>query len=226
LNNRILVVEDDDNLRISLVDNLELEGYKVFSSATVKDSKEILVGNNIDLIVLDIMLPDGNGFDLCQWVREKEDVLIIMLTAKGLEKDLVQGFISGTDDYMSKPYRSTELLLRIKALLRRKTCRSILSEQQINGFNIDWKLRKVTSENKDIHLTKTAFDILSYLVENTNKISSRDEILNAVWGVDVFVDNRTIDNFVSNIKKQLNFVEGADYQINSVRGIGYSLVKN
>lgn len=220
------MVEDDNNLRMSLVDNLELEDYSVFSSASVKGSKEILTANNIDLIVLDIMLPDGNGYDLCKWVRKEKDVLIIMLTAKGLEKDLVQGFISGTDDYMSKPYRSTELLLRIKALLRRKISTSTLSKQRINGFNIDWKLRKVTSEHEDIHLTKTAFDILSFLVKNTNKISSRDEILNAVWGIDVFVDNRTIDNFVSNIKKQLNFVEGSDYQIKSVRGIGYSLVKN
>ena len=226
MNKQILVVEDDENLRMSLVDNLELEGYEVFSSETVKDSKELLTTRKIDLIILDIMLPDGNGYELCQWARDKLDVLIIMLTAKGLEKDLVQGFISGTDDYMSKPYRSTELLLRIKALLRHNSKTSTLSKQQINGFTIDWELRKVKFENKNIHLTKTAFDILSYLVNNMDKVSSRDEILNTVWGEDIYVDNRTIDNFVSNLKKQLNLINGSKYQIISIRGVGYSLIKN
>jgi DNA-binding response OmpR family regulator len=225
LNARILIVEDDDNLRETLADNLELEGYEVFSHAFVKDAQQFLKNNTIDLAVLDIMLPDGNGYDLCRWIRSRVDVLILMLTARNLEKDVVEGFISGTDDYVSKPYRSSELILRIKALLRRRNISASTDSQNLNGYQINWSLREVYREQEKVHLTKTAFDILTYLFEHINKPCSREDILNAVWGDDVYVDNRTVDNFVSNLKKQLDLVDGADYQIKTIRGIGYSLVK-
>jgi len=225
LSAKILIVEDDDNLRETLSDNLELEGYQIYSHAFVKDAQAFLENNSVDLVVLDIMLPDGNGYDLCRWIRRKTDVLILMLTARNLEKDVVEGFISGTDDYVSKPYRSSELILRIKALLRRQNKEVANEIQDINGFQINWNLREVSQDNKTIHLTKTAFDILLYLFEHADKTCSREEILNAVWGEDVYVDNRTIDNFVSNLKKQLSLNDGDCYQIRTVRGVGYSLVK-
>ncbi|MGX5172516.1 response regulator transcription factor [Aliikangiella sp. IMCC44653] len=222
---KILIVEDDDNLRETLADNLELEGYQVFSHAMVKDAQKFLAENTVDLAVLDIMLPDGNGYDLCRWMRNRVDVLILMLTARNLEKDVVEGFIAGTDDYVSKPYRSSELILRIKALLRRKSITTHTESQNLNGYHINWNLREIHKEDQKIHLTKTAFDILLYLFEHINKPCSRDDILNAVWGNDVFVDNRTVDNFVSNLKKQLGLVDGAIYQIKTIRGVGYSLTK-
>ena len=221
----ILIVEDDDNLREALADNLELEGYKVYTYALVEEAKLFLSKNSVDLAVLDIMLPDGNGYDLCRWIRTHNDMLILMLTARSLEKDVVEGFISGTDDYVNKPYRSSELILRIKALLKRKTASMLSKKTDINGYQINWDLREVSIKNTEIHLTKTAFDILLYLFRHLNRSCSREDILNTVWGSDVYVDNRTVDNFVSNLKKQLNLVKGADYQLKSIRGVGYSLIK-
>ncbi len=223
MNNKILIVEDDDNLREALADNLELEGYQVYSYALVKDAQQFLQNNNINLVVLDIMLPDGNGYDLCRWIRSKTNVLVLMLTARNLEKDVVEGFISGADDYVSKPYRATELLLRIKALLRRKNINNTSQSQNFNGYQINWNLREIYNKGIKVHLTKTAFDILLYLFENINQSCSREDILNSVWGNDVYVDNRTVDNFVSNLKKQLELTEGSEYYIKTIRGIGYSL---
>lgn len=224
--NSILIVEDDDNLRNSLVDNLEIEGYRVFSFALIEESRQWLSANTADLVVLDIMLPDGNGYELARWIRLHCDVLILMLTARSLEKDVVEGFIAGTDDYVSKPYRINELLLRIKALLRRKTPTSNVATTSINGFEVNWQLREVRKENKEIHLTKTAFDILHFLFSHQNNTCSRDDILDAVWGKDVYVDNRTVDNFIYNLKKQLSFTQPSDYMIKTIRGVGYSLVTN
>jgi len=226
LSAKILIVEDDDNLRETLADNLELEGYQVFSHALVKDAQQFLANNSVDIVVLDIMLPDGNGYDLCRWIRSQTNVLILMLTARNLEKDVVEGFISGTDDYVSKPYRSSELILRIKALLRRKSVSITSESQNFNGYQVNWSLREVYKQDTKVHLTKTAFDILLYLFEHINKPCSRENILNSVWGDDVYVDNRTVDNFVSNLKKQLCLVSGEEYQIKTIRGIGYSLVKS
>ncbi|PHS16825.1 MAG: DNA-binding response regulator [Kangiella sp.] len=220
---RLLIVEDDENLRSTLADNLELEGFDVSTSASVAEAKLFLTSENVDLIILDIMLPDGNGFELCEWIRQRKDVLILMLTARNLEKDLIKGFVSGTDDYLSKPYRSAELLLRIKALLRRTTCTTANSVDSFNGFQINWEQHSITKDSKNIHLTKTAFSIFSYLFSHLNKTCSRDEILNSVWGEDVFVDNRTVDNFVSNLKKSLSLTDGNQYQLKTIRGIGYSL---
>ncbi len=219
----IFIVEDDDNLRNTLVDNLELEGYKVFSCPLVEQAKQFLTNNTVDLVVLDIMLPDGDGYELCRWLRKRTDVLILMLTARNLEKNVIDGFISGTDDYLSKPYRASELLLRIKALLRRNPI--VVSSEiiDINGYQIDRDVRTVTKHNVAVHLTKTAFDILSFLIEHLNKPCSREEILTAVWGEDVYIDNRTVDNFISNLKKQLSLIQGAQYQLKTIRGIGYSL---
>ncbi len=233
MSNRLLLVEDDDNLRDALADNLELEGYEVFQCALVQQAKDWLASNNADLIVLDIMLPDGDGYQLCQWIRQRFDVLVLMLTARSLEKDVVEGFDVGADDYVSKPYRSTELLARIKALLRRKQIPIHRNVTLINGFQIDWSLRQVSLQKQKqkqkqeqiIHLTKTAFDILAYLFAQLGNSCSREQILDEVWGKDVYVDNRTIDNFVYNLKKQLNLGSGPDYQIKTIRGVGYSLIK-
>jgi DNA-binding response OmpR family regulator len=228
LPNRLLLVEDDDNLREALADNLELEGYQVFGCALVEQAKDWLTPNSADLIVLDIMLPDGDGYQLCQWIRQRFDVLVLMLTARSLEKDVVEGFEVGADDYVSKPYRSAELLARIKALLRRKQTPINRNVTPMNGFEINWQLRQITflqEQQQTLHLTKTAFDILAHLFTHLGNICSREQILDAVWGKDVYVDNRTIDNFVYNLKKQLKLGVGPDYQIKTVRGVGYTLVQ-
>ena len=221
----IAIVEDDENLRLALADNLELEGYSVTAFSTIESARKYLSAHKVDLAILDVMLPDGNGFELCQALRSESDILILMLTALSMENDVIEGFVSGADDYLSKPYRTSELLLRIKALLNRKRAISTVNQSQINGFVINWPLREITLDGAPIHLTKTAFDILQFLFNNLNKTCSRDMIPDAVWGKDVYVDNRTVDNFISQLKKSLHFNQQSDFQIKTIRGIGYSLVK-
>lgn len=226
----ILIVEDDTNLRETLQDCLELEDYRVAACATIHDAKDWWSRYKARLLVLDIMLPDGTGFELARYLQSNGDPLILMLTALDQEKDLVEGFVAGADDYLTKPYRSAELLLRIKALLRRKTkieaaveTEDARAHTQFNEFTVDWQGRKVTHGTTEVHLTKTAFDILAFLYSQQDNPCSRDQILDAVWGENVYVDNRTVDNFVHNLKKQLNLADGSQYRIKTVRGVGYCL---
>lgn len=242
MNHHILLIEDDLHLQEALADNLVLEGFTVSTADTVAKAKQAFQKSHFDLIILDIMLPDGSGYDFSRWIRSSADTLILMLSARTLEKDIVEGFISGCDDYVNKPYRINELLLRIKALLRRqyqpkkKTKHQVGSEQSsinnlpsqptltyLNNYAINWELREITYNGNLVHLTKTAFDILSYLFKKQNSICSRDAILDAVWGQNVFVDARTVDNFVSNLKKQLQLSNQSSAHIKTVRGIGYYL---
>jgi DNA-binding response OmpR family regulator len=231
---RLLIVEDDQNLRETLADNLELEGFDVLTAGTLAQGKLALERQQIDLMVLDLMLPDGEGFSLCSWAQANHDVLVLMLTARSLEKDVVEGFIAGCDDYVSKPYRAAELMLRIKALLRRKLAnedwpgRVKLAPElsELNGYHVNWSLREVSLDGQQLHITKTAFNILEFLYHNKNQCCTRDDILDTVWGKDIYVDNRTVDNFVSQLKKQLQLSGDKSYQIKTIRGLGYSLVSS
>ena len=226
-NAHILVVEDDDNLRFTLVDNLEMEDYQVSSAENLSTAKKLCLEQSMDLCILDIMLPDGDGNDFCTWLRQHQpDTRVIMLTARTLDSDLNRGFQVGADDYVTKPYRMQEVLFRIQALLKRKINTSVDSESTvdiINGFSVDWLAKKITLNGQEIHLTQKAFAILEFLYEHMNKAKSRDDILDGVWGKDVFVDNRTIDNFISNLRKQLKLQGDSEFVIASVRGVGYRL---
>ena len=202
----ILIIEDDKNLRQTLADNLELDGYIVAQVELVAQAKQWLSSNSVDLVILDIMLPDGNGYELGQWITSNTDALILMLTARSLDNDVIEGFVAGADDYVTKPYRSQELLLRIKALLRRQKRIDCQQKIDINGYLVDFDLREIRQNDRQIH-----------------KSCSREEILLKVWG-NVYIDNRTIDNFISNLKKQLDLTDNQGYQIKTIRGVGYSLI--
>jgi DNA-binding response OmpR family regulator len=232
MNNRLLVVEDDESLRLTLIDNLELEGYEVFSASTIAEAKSVFSQQNaadqeIDLIVLDLMLPDGSGYDLCEEIRlNNQSVMVLMLTARTLDADLQMGFNKGADDYLTKPYKVAELLLRIKALLRRtSSTKRIVEHSLINGFEINWQKHSVSKQGQDIHLTKKELDLLKLLFDNIDLPLTRDEILSQVWGDEVYVEERTVDNFISNIRKTLNLNEPHSYFIKTVRGVGYALMK-
>jgi len=232
MNNRLLVIEDDDSLRFTLVDNLELEGYEVFSACNITQAKSVFekhakTNHPIELIILDVMLPDGSGYELSKELRlNKQNVMILMLTARTLDSDLHEGFNSGADDYLTKPYKIAELLLRVKALLRRNSTAEIMHETAlINNFEINWQRRSISKEDNEIHLTKKEFDLLTLLFNKINQPLSRDEILSHVWGEQVYVEERTVDNFISNIRKALNLNKPQMYFIKTVRGIGYSLIK-
>jgi two-component system phosphate regulon response regulator PhoB len=232
MNNRLLVVEDDESLRLTLVDNLELEGYEVFWASTIAEAKSVisqqsLASQEIELIVLDLMLPDGSGYDLCEEIRlTNQRMMILMLTARTLDTDLQMGFNKGADDYLTKPYKVAELLLRIKALLRRtSSAQRSVETSIINGAKINWQKHSVTKNGQEIHLTKKEFDLLKLLFDNLDQPLTRDDILSQVWGDEVYVEERTVDNFISNIRKALDLNEHRVYFVKTVRGVGYALMR-
>jgi DNA-binding response OmpR family regulator len=225
----ILIVEDDENLRMALEDNLEDEGYDVTAVANGKDAIAALIRGGIDLVVLDIMLPDTDGYSICRRIREESwPVRVLMLTARTLESDLVEGFESGADDYLAKPYRLRELLVRIKALLRRTAQAEGPARTEsaftFGDYTLDAEARTLQdAAGEELELTRTEFDLLAFLLRQQGKAMSREDILSAAWDPDVRVDPRTVDNFVSSLKKKLGWSKGDNYRIKTVRGVGYRM---
>lgn len=229
---RLLVVEDDDNLRMALRDNLEDEGHAVVEASTLAAAEAAVAGRPFDLIVLDVMLPDGDGYTWCRRLRAgalggPRAVPVLMLTARSLEDDLVTGLDAGADDYLTKPYRLRELLARVRALLRRPSAPAEPSDRgpdrvPFGRFTLDRLARTVTGPEGPVGLTRTEFDLLAWLSIHPGRAFDRDSLLDAVWG-EVVVDPRTVDNFVSNLKKKLGWRRGLDWRIATVRGVGYRM---
>ena len=221
----VLVVEDEDALSTLLSYNLEKEGYKV---AVAADGEEglILVDERLpDLIVLDWMLPKVSGIEVCRRLRtraETRNVPIIMLTARGEESDRIRGLDTGADDYITKPFSMTELTARIRAVLRR--IRPGLSEDRIRHGDIviDRVAHRVKREGREVHLGPTEFRLLDYLMQHPGRVFSREQLLDAVWGSDVYVEARTVDAHIGRLRKALNLREESD-PIRTVRSAGYSL---
>jgi DNA-binding response OmpR family regulator len=227
----ILIVEDDENLRMALEDNLEDEGYDVTAVALGKDAIAALMRGGIQLVILDIMLPDTDGYSICRRIRKEEwAVPVLMLTARTLESDLVQGFEAGADDYLAKPYRLRELLMRVKALLRRAGVEGATSAP-VDGMIFDFGANRLDADSRvvtdaagrEVVLTRTEFDLLVFLLRQRGKAMSREDILTAAWDPDVRVDPRTVDNFVSSLKKKLGWTKADAYRIKTVRGVGYRM---
>jgi DNA-binding response OmpR family regulator len=226
---RILIVEDDENLRMALEDNLVDEGYDVLVAKNGAEARKVLLRGDLDLVVLDIMLPDTDGYTLCREIRDKDMPLrVLMLTARSLESDLVQGFDAGADDYLSKPYRLRELLARVGALLRRKLSiepeSTRIDRHQLDDITVDLKARIVRAgDGQEVKLTRTELDLLGCLLNNRGRALSREEILAQAWDPDIVVDPRTVDNFVSSIKRKLGWTKQSGYRIKTVRGVGYRM---
>jgi DNA-binding response OmpR family regulator len=230
---RILVVEDDEDLRVVLADNLEDEGYAVLAVATVAEAEAALgltggtaltvdTDQAVDLVLLDVMLPDGDGYNLCRRYRKAGgDAPVLMLTARRLEDDLVTGLEAGADDYLAKPYRLRELLARVKALLRRRGAATADIEPGFGAFHFDHKARLLVGVEGPVALTRTEYDLMAWLAAHAGSAHSRDTLLDAVWGADVVVDPRTVDNFVMNLKRKLAWTAEANWRIAAVRGVGY-----
>ena len=222
----VLVVEDDPDLRLGLVDNLEDEGYAVHAASTVKEGWEALRQRTVDLVVLDLMLPDGDGYSLCRRIRQaKIPAAVLMLTARSLEDDLVLGFEAGADDYLTKPYRLRELLARVRALMRRpRKIEADDGDVRFGVFVLQRGPRTVQrSDGAEVPLTPTEFDLLRFLLDHVGQALPRRVILDEVWGRDVIVDGRTIDNFVSSLKRKLDWKPGCGFRIATVRGVGYRM---
>nr|MEA2797926.1 two-component system, OmpR family, phosphate regulon response regulator PhoB [Phenylobacterium sp.] len=221
----VLVVEDEDSLATLLQYNLQKEGYDV---ALAGDGEEalLLVDERLpDLIVLDWMLPKISGIEVCRRLRQRNEtrnVPIIMLTARGEETDRVRGLDTGADDYVVKPFSMTELTARIRAVLRR--LRPGLAEDRVRRGDIliDRVAHRVKRSGQEIHLGPTEFRLLDYLMQHPGRVFSREQLLDAVWGSDVYVEARTVDVHIGRLRKALG-VSDTDDPIRTVRSAGYSL---
>ncbi|MBK7857241.1 MAG: response regulator transcription factor [Archangiaceae bacterium] len=222
----VLIIEDDANLRLTLEDNLSEQGYAVRVASTVAEAWKALEAQPSDVVILDLMLPDGDGYAFCKALRKKNlPSRVLMLTARSLEEDLVRGFDAGADDYLAKPYRLRELYARIAALLRRAPAETKTSTTHRFGpFSLEVHTRNVTGPQGPVELTRKEFDLLLMLLESNGRVLSRDEILDRVWG-DVVVDLHTVDNFVSSLKKKLSVKKGEPgFELKTVRGVGFRWV--
>jgi two-component system phosphate regulon response regulator PhoB len=221
----ILVVEDEDSLATLLQYNLEKEGYDV---AVAGDGEEalLLVDERLpDLIVLDWMLPKVSGIEVCRRIRQRPEarnVPIIMLTARGEETDRIRGLDTGADDYVVKPFSMTELAARIRAVLRR--LRPGLAEDRVRCGDIvmDRVAHRVKRSGKEIHLGPTEFRLLDHFMQHPGRVFSREQLLDAVWGSDVYVEARTVDVHIGRLRKALNVEDSGD-PIRTVRSAGYAL---
>jgi DNA-binding response OmpR family regulator len=217
----ILIVEDDATMLRGLKDNFEFKGYRVLTAAEGEAGLNSALNNKPDLILLDIMLPKINGYEICRLIRkEKLDMPIIMLTAKGEESDIVLGLNLGADDYVTKPFSIKELLARAAAFLRR----SRQAEQDIYtfaDFQLDIPARKLTRDGEEIKLSPKEFNLLEFFIKKTGRALTRDEILNLVWGYDCFVGQRSIDRFVTTLRNKIEPDPHRPTFIHTIREIGY-----
>jgi two-component system phosphate regulon response regulator PhoB len=224
----ILVMEDEDALATLLQYNLEKEGYDVAVAADGEEGMLQIDERTPDLILLDWMLPKLSGIEVCRRVRgraETRNLPIIMLTARGEETDRVRGLDTGADDYMTKPFSMTELTARIRAVLRR--IRPGLADDRVNHADIimDRVAHRVSRAGREVHLGPTEFRLLDHFLKHPGRVFSREQLLDAVWGSDVYVEARTVDVHVGRLRKALN-VEGTVNPIRTVRSAGYSLDLN
>jgi two-component system phosphate regulon response regulator PhoB len=221
----ILITEDEAALVALLRYNLEKEGYAVDEAADGQEALIKVAESKPDLILLDWMLPQLSGLEVCRQIRrnpETRNIPIIMVTARGEEADRVRGLDVGADDYIAKPFSPSELLARIRAVLRR--VRPALAEEVLTcgDVTMDLAAHRVTRSAREVKLGPTEFRLLRYFLEHPGRVLSREHLLNAVWGRDVFVEERTVDVHIRRLRKVLNGSNEADI-IRTVRSAGYSL---
>jgi two-component system phosphate regulon response regulator PhoB len=220
-----MIVEDDEPLALLLRYNLEAEGYET-ETVTRGDEAELRCKENApDLLVLDWMLPGLSGIELCRRLRAREETKklpILMLTARGEEAERIRGLSLGADDYMVKPFSVPELMARVKTILRRAKPEMVSKNLKAGMIEIDRETHRVRANGKDIHLGPTEFRLLEFFMQAPGRVFSREQLLNQVWGRDVYVDERTVDVHVGRLRKALGATEGGD-PIRTVRGSGYAL---
>ena len=219
----ILVIEDEPDIRKNLEYNLSREGFKVSTAGSLKDGLKSLDSNTYSLILLDLMLPDGSGLDLCKKIKSNsslESIPIIILTAKDDEVDRVVGFELGADDYVTKPFSVRELILRVKAVLKRGQAKKeiVEVERQFGDLKIDINSHEVFVDNNQINLTALEFKLLNKLVETRGRVQSRDQLLEQVWGYSSEVTTRTVDTHIKRLRSKLGSI---GKYVQTIRGVGY-----
>jgi DNA-binding response OmpR family regulator len=223
----ILVIEDDPSITMGLELNLRAEGYRVLVAHDGEEGLAVARKEEIDLVILDVMLPRLNGFEVLRILRGEGSLLpVLMLSARGAEMDKVMGLELGAEDYVTKPFGLAELLARVRAILRRegkgKSARSAVIRTGVLEINAD--TRQVTRDGKDVELTATEFDVLLCLVEAKGRVLSREQIQAQVWGPDHHGTTRTVDNFLLQLRSKLEMDPGEPKHLVTVRGVGYRFV--
>ncbi len=221
----ILIVEDETPLVTLLRYNLEREGYRVAEAHDGEEAMLILSEETPDLVLLDWMLPHVSGLEVCRQLRRREetrDVPIIMLTARGEEADKLRGLDSGADDYITKPFSPAELIARIRAVLRRAQPAALSEILQFEDLIMDLAAHRVRRGPREVHLGPTEFRLLRHLLRSPGRVYSREQLLDAVWGRDIYVEPRTVDVHIRRLRKALNAEDEPDL-IRTVRAAGYAL---
>jgi two-component system alkaline phosphatase synthesis response regulator PhoP len=226
---KVLLVEDEEHLLKTIQLNLELEGYAVVFAITGIDALKEFRKQSFDLIVLDVMLPEMNGFDVCEEIRkENVKVPVLFLTAKASSEDRITGLKLGADDYLTKPFNLEELLLRVQILLRRS---SGVSEKSLDVYTfgnnqINFNTFEITDTNGEKReITKREIALLKLLIERKGEVVSREDILDQVWGTDVYPSSRTIDNYILSFRKYFEPNQREPKFFHSIRGVGYKFTE-
>lgn len=221
----IFIVEDEKPIITLLQYNLEKEGYKVDFSETGEEAIQNIKKNVPDLIILDWMLPDFSGIEVCKQIKKinkLKNIPVLMLTAKSEEEDKVRGFESGVDDYVTKPFSYKEILLRVKSLLKRTHPSLVEDISVFQDLKVDRIARRIYRADKEIKVGPTEFRLLDFLIKSPQRVYSREQLLNNVWGNEINVEDRTVDVHIRRLRKAIN-IEGTVELIRTVRSSGYSL---
>jgi DNA-binding response OmpR family regulator len=224
---RILVIEDEPQMLLGLRDNLELEGYEVQTAADGDEGLQKAATFQPDLVILDVMLPRKNGFDVCRELRARSIATpVVMLTARNQETDKVLGLELGADDYVTKPFSITELLARVRAVLRRSGSRPTggADTYRIGDLEIDFRIHQARRGKQRVEFTAREFELLRYFVTHIGQVVTREQILNEVWGYEEFPTTRTIDNFVAKLRQKIEKSPHAPEHILTIHGSGYKFV--
>ena len=223
MSQKILIIEDEPDIRKTLEYNISREGYKVVSASSLSEGKEQINSSDFSLILLDLMLPDGSGLNLCREIKSDKDkspTPIIILTAKDDEVDKVVGFELGADDYVTKPFSVRELILRIKAILKRGESKkeTLEVQRQFGELTMDIDSHEAFVNNEQIILTALEFRLLRQLVDRRGRVQSRDQLLSDVWGYSAEVTTRTVDTHIKRLREKLGTM---GKYVQTIRGVGY-----
>jgi DNA-binding response OmpR family regulator len=223
---KILIIEDEESILMALTDDLTLEGYEVASAKDGFKGLSMAKEKVYDMIILDIMLPKMDGFEVCKQLRQAGvGTPILMLTAKSQEVDKVLGLELGADDYVTKPFSPRELLARVKAILRRvKSMKEQTDSYRFGDVEIDFKKYEVKKKGEPVYLTSLEFSLISFLIKHKDKAVDRTTILDEVWGRDVYVLPKTVDTHVGHLRKKIEDDPANPKHIIGVRGIGYKFI--
>ena len=227
MSQKILIIEDEPDIRKTLEYNISREGYEVISASSLSEGREKLESASFSLLLLDLMLPDGSGLDLCRELKQDKSLSsmpVIILTAKDDEVDKVVGFELGADDYVTKPFSVRELILRVKAVLKRGERKSDNMEvqRQFGELKIDVDSHEVFVNDEQVSLTALEFKLLRQLVDRRGRVQSRDQLLSDVWGYSSDVTTRTVDTHIKRLREKLG---GMGKYVQTIRGVGYKFIR-